>query len=191
MLGRCAVELSLDIRDNGVGGRRVGNDRVGGRHHSAAQLQSDFFPDFGMIRHVLHRHTLEREVAGALGVVVAVDAVAIDCGFCRRRELLRVLGSASGRGKGEGNNGERRAQPLGPSGKKAPAGRPVASRTPEVSCSITGYENNNVRRGLCARIGSRVRVRRLLVGALRSRRSIRKREFLDTDRAVLRVIGRL
>ena len=48
---------------------------------------------------------LERELAGALGVVVAVGAVLVDDVFGRGRALFDAR-LASGRGEGEGDDGE-------------------------------------------------------------------------------------
>ena len=78
VLGRGAVELRLYVRGERVRGRGVGDQRVGRRHHPAAQLERDLLPHLGVIRDVVELHALERKVAGAFGVVVAVGAVLVD-----------------------------------------------------------------------------------------------------------------
>ncbi len=68
-------------------------------------LLDDGFPDLGVRADVGQRETLERELAGALGVVVAVGAVLVDDVLGRGRALFDAR-LASGGSEGDGGDGE-------------------------------------------------------------------------------------
>ena len=106
------VELIFEISDE-LGGRLFVRQRLAGRrHHAAAQFLDDGFPDLGVRADVGERHALERQIARALGLVVAVGAVAVDDVFRRGRALFDAGlasreregadGDGEGSGKGEG-----------------------------------------------------------------------------------------
>ena len=74
------VEPGLEERDEVVRRGRVGQRLADRWHHVAAELLDDGFPDFGMCTDIGQRQLLERELARALGIVVAVGAEALDRG---------------------------------------------------------------------------------------------------------------
>jgi hypothetical protein len=57
--------------------RGIGLRVAGRRHESATQLSYDALEGLCLVRHVLGRHGIERDVGSELGGVVAVDAVAL------------------------------------------------------------------------------------------------------------------
>ena len=128
--GGRAVELLLEVGDELVRRRGFGQRLAGRRHHAAAQLADDGLPDLGVRADVGQREPLERQLAGALGVVVAIGAVAVDDVLGRGRALFDAR-LASGRGEGEGNEGRARITPR-TYGKKAPEGR--GQRQELISC---------------------------------------------------------
>ena len=80
---------------------------AGRRHHAAAQFLDDRFPDLGVRADVGERHALERQIARALGLVVAVGAVAVDDVLRRSRALFDARLAS---GEREGANGDRKGK---------------------------------------------------------------------------------
>ncbi len=72
------VEARLEIGHEAVIGLLVGMSLAGRRHHAAAQLTGDLFPDLGVRTDVLQVRVLEREPALLARGVVAVEAVVLD-----------------------------------------------------------------------------------------------------------------
>ncbi len=68
-------------------------------------LRTTVFPDLGMRADVGQREPLERQLAGALGIVVAVGAVTVDDVLGRGRALFDAR-LASRRGESKANEGE-------------------------------------------------------------------------------------
>ncbi len=94
--GRCALELALQPREQGIMRRRVRARPPRGRHHPGAQLAQDVLPERRVGAHVRGIDRQQRHRHGAApvpGVVVAGDAVAIE-------ESPRRAGDGGGRRRG-------------------------------------------------------------------------------------------
>ena len=115
----CGVELGFEERDELVRGFGVGQRLAGRRHHATAELLDDGLPDLGVRADVAQRETLERELAGALRVVVAIGAVLVEDVLSRGRALFDARLTSGGQ-QGEGCNGEGTHNPKNLPGKKLP-----------------------------------------------------------------------
>jgi hypothetical protein len=88
-VGRRAVELVFEPREDAVrflGGRP--RPTVVRRHHAGRELADHALPRGGVGSDRVHVERLEREIGLALGVVVALEAVAFERRALRRGQLL-------------------------------------------------------------------------------------------------------